>query len=740
MGALVLVATSLMLLILQHSGASDGARAGSGSIWQPQPDCPAPAKCGNVNIPYPFGIREGCFRPKGGFNISCKQEQAYIGPDIRVTNFDVVQSEARILTDIPSGTVAWKYNNETDPIAWTSRGGLRLGNHHMVSSAKNRFTAIGCSTVAFIYGRDKNGSNGQFDQFTSLCGSFCFDEGSIEDGPECSGMGCCQVPISTNLRRFSLGFYNYNTTKKVLNFSSRSYAFVVEKDQFKFKSSYAKADNFMEELARGIPIILEWITDNETCEEAALEESYACVANNSECLNVREAPGYRCNCTQGYEGNPYLKDGCRVVNTADINECNATRFPNSCKGICSNTDGSYDCICISIILLIICISTLLIKIQRMKLEKEKQRFYDQNGGHILYQKIISGQVNTVEIFTEEILKNATDNFNSSRELGTGGHGTVYRGILRDNSVVAVKRSRIINVTHAEEFVQEIIMLSQINHRNVVRLIGCCLEVEVPILVYEFISNGTLYHLIHGGSSSHVRRSVSLKLRLRIAQESAEALAYLHLSTNRPIIHGDVKSLNILLDDNYTVKVTDFGASRWLPKEAVQLMTMVQGTLGYLDPEYLQERKLTEKSDVYSFGVVLLELITGKTAIYCHNGEDEKDKSLAASFLRAMEEERVESILDASLTGASMEALPLLQEVAKLGSMCLSARGEERPSMAEVADRLKAVRIAWRDFLVSSEYNMMEVFIDSSEAPPSGNQSSAVFWTPDMQSLQVETLR
>ncbi|BAF18683.2 Os06g0142500 [Oryza sativa Japonica Group] len=664
MGALVLVATSLMLLILQHSGASDGARAGSGSIWQPQPDCPAPAKCGNVNIPYPFGIRE-------------------------------VQSEARILTDIPSGTVAWKYNNEFDPIAWTSRGGLRLGNHHMVSSAKNRFTAIGCSTVAFIYGRDKNGSNGQFDQFTSLCGSFCFDEGSIEDGPECSGMGCCQVPISTNLRRFSLGFYNYNTTKKVLNFSSRSYAFVVEKDQFKFKSSYAKADNFMEELARGIPIILQWIAGNETCKEAALKESYACVANNSKCIDVIEAPGYRCNCTQGYEGNPYLKDGCRVVNIADINECNATRFPNSCKGICTNTDGSYDCICISIIFLIICISTLLIKIQRMKLEKEKQRFYDQNGGHILYQKIISGQVNTVEIFTEEVLKNATNNFDSGQKLGAGGHGIVYKGILRDNNVVAVKRSNFLHVTDAEEFVQEIIMLSQINHRNVVRLIGCCLEVEVPILVYEFISNGTLSYLIHGDS----RRYASLKLRLRIAQESAEALAYLHLSTNRPIIHGDVESLNIMLDDSYTVKVTDFGASRWLSNEAVEQIAM---------------------------------------AIYRHDGDGDFE-SLAGSFLRAMEE-RVENILDTSLAGASMEALPLLQEVAKVGSMCLSAKGKERPSMAEVTDMLKAVRIAWRDLLVSSEYNVTEVFVDSSEAPPSGNPSSAVFWTPDMQSLEVETLR
>jgi serine/threonine protein kinase len=168
-----------------------------------------------------------------------------------------------------------------------------------------------------------------------------------------------------------------------------------------------------------------------------------------------------------------------------------------------------------------------------------------------------------------------------------------------------------NVIHAEEFVQEIIILSQLNHRNVARLLGCCLEVEVPILVYEYIPNGTLFQFIH---DNHGRAAVSLEDRLRIAQESAEALEYLHLSINHPTVHGDVKSLNILLDDKFMAKVTDFGASRILPKDEVQLMTMVQGTLGYLDPEYLQERKLTEKSEVYSFGVVLLELITRKTAI------------------------------------------------------------------------------------------------------------------------------
>ncbi|MQL83912.1 hypothetical protein Taro_016410 [Colocasia esculenta] len=334
----------------------------------------------------------------------------------------------------------------------------------------------------------------------------------------------------------------------------------------------------------------------------------------------------------------------------------------------------------SILILLVITSWTYWGLQKRKMIKLKQRFYEQNGGFLLQQQISSHRGATFRIFTIGEIERATNNFDKSYILGHGGHGTVYKGTLDDHRAVAIKKSKMIDESQNREFAKEIFILSQINHRNVVKLLGCCLEVEVPILVYEFISNGTLFHHIH--SRTHPCSS-PIHVRLRIAAEAAEALSYLHSYASPPIIHGDVKSLNILLDHDYVAKVSDFGASTLIPKDKSQFTTIVQvqGTCGYLDPEYLQTCLLTEKSDVYSFGVVLAEFLTEKKALYSEGSEEER--SLALSFVSAVRENKLSHIIDVQLL-EQKGITPELRQVSELAMQCLCLKGDERPTMKEVA--------------------------------------------------------
>ncbi|MFS7965893.1 putative protein kinase RLK-Pelle-WAK family [Helianthus anomalus] len=234
-------------------------------------------------------------------------------------------------------------------------------------------------------------------------------------------------------------------------------------------------------------------------------------------------------------------------------------------------------------------------------------------------------------------------------IGKDRCGLVYKGILPDKRVVAIKRYKISD-QQLDQFINEIIILGQMDHMNMVQLLGCCLETEVPLVVYEFVSNDTLYHHIHNKSSGAGR--LSWDSRLRIAHESADALAYLHSDAKMTITHGNVKSPNILLDENYTAKVADIGASGSIP-------------LGH------DHSKLTDKSDVYSFGVVLAELLTGLMPIDTKRLEE--DTNLATYFMKAKRDDRLLEIVDRQvLENATVEQL---KETCDVACRCLDIQAK-----------------------------------------------------------------
>uniref|UniRef100_A0A453DSH5 non-specific serine/threonine protein kinase n=1 Tax=Aegilops tauschii subsp. strangulata TaxID=200361 RepID=A0A453DSH5_AEGTS len=290
------------------------------------------------------------------------------------------------------------------------------------------------------------------------------------------------------------------------------------------------------------------------------------------------------------------------------------------------------------------------------------------------------------IFTFEELEVATDGFSASRELGDGGFGTVYKGKLKDGRVVAVKRLYKNNYRRVEQFLNEVDILSRLLHQNLVILYGCTSRMSRDLLlVYEFIANGTVADHLHGSRSAE--RGLTWPLRLNIAIETAEALAYLHAVE---IIHRDVKTTNILLDNSFHVKVADFGLSRLFPLEVTHVSTVPQGTPGYVDPVYHQCYKLTDKSDVYSFGVVLVELISSKPAVDMSRSHSEIN--LANMALNRIQNHEVVQLVDPELGyDTDPETKRTIDRVAEVAFQCLQMDRDLRPSIKEVVEILTCVR-------------------------------------------------
>ncbi|KAF3573117.1 hypothetical protein F2Q69_00063274 [Brassica cretica] len=664
--------------------------------------------CGGVSIPYPFGIGgKDCYL-NSRYEVVCNTTTSGTTvPFLSMINTEVVNISLPD-GDKPYGVLLIKgpvtsldCSSNTSQGLKKSRPDLNVtgkGSPYFITD-NNRLVAVGCGTKALMTGIDSE---------ILGCESSCIERKSGQQVTDsiCDGYKCCQTRIPLD-RPQVIGVDIDPTGGEgcrvaFLNDKRYSPSNVTAPEQF-HAGGYAKVE-------------LGWYFDTSDSQfrnnplGCRNWTHYGSYDSDTRCLceygYFNEMSYRNCYCPIGFTGNPYLRGGCV--------EADMCKEPGVCKeGICENMRGSmYTCkpkpvitkpgksfllggVLIGVLGLVFLVGGifwLFILIRKRRRIIRGRRFFKRNGGLLLKQQLTTtddGNVDMSRIFSSKELEKATDNFSVKRVLGQGGQGTVYKGMLVDGRIVAVKKSKLVDEDKLDSFINEVVLLSQINHRNIVKLLGCCLETEVPVLVYEYIPNGDMFKRLHDESDDY---NMTWEVRLRIAVEIAGALAYMHSASSFPIYHRDIKTTNILLDEKYRAKVSDFGTSRSVTVDQTHLTTLVAGTFGYMDPEYFLSSQYTDKSDVYSFGVVLVELISGEKPL--SRVRSEEGRGLAADFLETIKENRVVDIIDDRIKEESK--LDQVMAVAELAGRCLSRKGRKRPNMREVSIELERIRSSPED--------------------------------------------
>ncbi|XP_027355734.1 cold-responsive protein kinase 1-like [Abrus precatorius] len=290
-------------------------------------------------------------------------------------------------------------------------------------------------------------------------------------------------------------------------------------------------------------------------------------------------------------------------------------------------------------------------------------------------------IRNVRIYTYKELKVGSDNFSPANKIGEGGFGSVYKGLLKDGKVVAIKVLSAESRQGVKEFMTEINVISEIEHENLVKLYGCCVEGNHRILVYNYLENNSLAQTLLG--SGHCNINFDWKTRSRICIGVACGLAFLHEEVRPHIVHRDIKASNILLDESLTPKISDFGLAKLIPSYMTHVSTRVAGTIGYLAPEYAIRGQLTRKADIYSFGVLLMEIVSGR----CHTNARLPigEQYILETAWELYQRRELVGLVDTSLNGDfdAEEACKFL----KIGLLCAQDTPKLRPTMSAVVKML-----------------------------------------------------
>ncbi|XP_051114651.1 cold-responsive protein kinase 1-like [Andrographis paniculata] len=294
-------------------------------------------------------------------------------------------------------------------------------------------------------------------------------------------------------------------------------------------------------------------------------------------------------------------------------------------------------------------------------------------------------VHNAKLYSYTELEMATNKFSLANKIGEGGFGSVYKGVLNNGTLAALKVLSAKSHQGAREFLNEIVMLSGLEHENLVKLYGCCAEGEHRILVYGYLENNSLSRTLLNGryDASQFTWSVRTKICIGVA----EGLAFLHHVGWPHIVHRDIKASNILLDRDFTPKISDFGLAKLFPSTVTHVSTRIAGTYGYLAPEYVMRGKLTRKADIYSYGVLLIEIVTGRSN---NRTLPSREQYLLERVWRLYKQGKLEQLVDTELQGNfdADEACRFL----KIGLMCTQDLANRRPSMPDVVKMLNGEKL------------------------------------------------